>query len=161
LDNVIVLWSASKIFGLPGLRAGFLIADEGVRAAFERFMQPWSLNSLAQAAINYLGRNQSATRQFIQHTRIYLERERRLFQERLSRYPSLTLFPSVTSYILIELPLSMSAHGLCDALVRRRLLIRNCSNFYGLSDRFVRVALKSSEINALAADLLAGEIAGR
>jgi len=158
LDNVIVLWSASKIFGLPGLRAGFLIANEGARAAFERFLKPWSLNILAQDAINYLGHNQAATQDFIQHTRIYLERERRLFHERLSHYPSLTLFPSVTSYILIELPRSMSAHGVCEALAQRRLLIRNCSNLHGLTDRYVRVALKSSDINALAADLLAGEI---
>ena len=158
LDNVIVLWSVSKIFGLPGLRAGFLIAAEAVRSAIERCMQPWCVNSLAQAAVAYLGRNRTATREFIEQTRLYLERERYLFQERLSSCPSLTIFPSVTSYILLELPQSTSAHGVCDALARRRLLIRNCSNFHGLSDRFVRVALKSGEINAMAADLLTAVI---
>jgi threonine-phosphate decarboxylase len=159
LGNVIVLWSVSKIFGLPGLRVGFLIADEAVRTAFERFMQPWCVNSLAQAAVAYLGRNRTATRDFIQRSRNFLERERHLFQHRLAPCPSLTLFPSVTSYILMELPRSMSAQGVCDALARQRLLIRNCSNFHGLSNRFVRVALKSHEINEMAADLLAMVIA--
>ena len=157
--NVIVLWSASKIFGLPGLRAGFLIAQEVVRDAFERFMQPWCVNSLAQAAVTYLGRNQAATREFIQETQLYLQRERHLFQKRLAPCRLLRLYPSVTSYILMELPPSMRADSVCDALARRRLLIRNCNNFHGLSNRFVRVALKTEEINAMAADLLAAVVA--
>ncbi len=154
LENVIVLWSVSKIFGLPGLRAGFLIADEVLRACFKRLMQPWCLNSLAQAAVAHLGRNKTTVRDFIEQTRLFLERERHLFQERLTPCRSISLYPSVTSYILMELPESMSARRICDALASRRLLIRNCSNFHGLSDRFVRVALKSSAINEMAADWL-------
>ncbi len=154
LDNVIVLWSVSKIFGLPGLRAGFLVADEALRASFERLMQPWSLNSLAQAAVAHLGRNKTRVQDFIDQTRLFLERERLLFQERLAPCRSIALYPSVTSYILMELPGPMNAQGICDALARRRILIRNCSNFHGLSDRFVRVALKSSAINKMAADWL-------
>jgi len=159
LGNVIVLWSASKIFGLPGLRAGFLIAAEAVLSAFKRYMQPWCLNSLAQAAVTYLGRNQIATQEFIRETQLYLQRERHLFQQRLASCQSLSLCPSVTSYILMELPKFMSAQGICDALARRRLLIRNCSNFHGLSDRFIRVALKSSAINEMAADWLVEVVA--
>jgi len=159
LRNVIVLWSVSKIFGLPGLRTGFLIADEEVRGAFKRFMQPWCVNSLAQAAVACLGRNKTAVQNFIEQTRLFLEKERHLFRERLTPCRSITLYPSVTSYILLELPGPMSAQGICDTLARRRLLIRNCSNFNGLSDRFVRVALKSSAINKMAADWLVEVIA--
>lgn len=158
LDNVIVLWSASKIFGIPGLRVGFLIAPDVIQTAFEHFMQPWCVNSLAQAAIRYLGEHKKATLKFIQTTQNYLEQEQRLFRQRLAVCPQLQIYPSVTSYLLIQLPPSINASEVCSQMARHRFLIRNCSNFYGLSDRFVRVALKSSDINKKAAELLAGVI---
>ncbi len=160
LDNVIVLWSVSKIFGLPGLRAGFLVAPGAIRKAFERFMQPWCVNSLAQAAVLALGRNQAATLEFIRRTRAFLAHERELFRQRLSSLGSLTIFPSVTSYLLMELPRSMSADDVCGSLARQRLLIRNCGNFQGLSDRYVRVALKSGATNEKAAGMLVEVLKG-
>ena len=67
----------------------------------------------------------------------------------------------MTSYFLMQLPRSLKAGALCDQLARHRLLIRDCSNFFGLSDRFVRVALKSSEVNRMAAERLAAAISGK
>jgi threonine-phosphate decarboxylase len=159
LDNVIVLWSASKIFSLPGLRAGFLIASGPIRARFAHYQQPWCVNSLAQAAMQYLAERKAQTLGFIQQTRVFLERERRLFQQRLASCSDLHLYPSTTSYFLMRLPRSLKADAFCDQLARQRLLIRDCSNFFGLSDRFVRVALKSSEVNRMAADRLATAVA--
>lgn len=158
LDNVIVLWSASKIFGMPGLRVGFLIAPDAIRTAFEHFMQPWCVNSLAQAAIRYLGDQKRATLKFIQTTQNYLEQERGLFRQRLAVCPQLEIYPSVTSYLLMQLPPTINASRVCDQMARHRFLIRNCSNFFGLSNRFVRVALKSSDINKKAAELLSAVI---
>jgi len=155
LENVIVLWSASKIFGIPGLRAGFIIASETIRQCFDRYMQPWCVNSIAQAAVRYLADHRRETLAFIQTTRDFLERERRLFQQRLTCCRGLILYPSVTSYFLMRLPPPLTASGVCDQLARRRILIRDCSNFHGLSNQFVRVALKSGEINRMAADHLA------
>ncbi len=155
LENVIVLWSASKIFGMPGLRAGFLIGAEDVVSRFQHYAQPWCVNSLAQAAIGFLGRQKEAVADFIDETAVFLAKERGLFIERLQVFDALTIFPSVTSYLLIQLPAAMGAEALCDALAQKRLLIRDCSNFHGLSNRFVRVALKSSALNRMAADQLA------
>jgi threonine-phosphate decarboxylase len=156
LENVSVLWSASKIFGIPGLRAGFLIADQEKVSLFRHYMQPWCLNSLAQAAIEYIGGNASAMIRFIELTRGHLEMERRRFQDVLAAHTALDIFPSVTSYFLIRLPEELNADEVCGKMIRQRILIRNCRNFYGLSDRFIRVALKDPEMNQLAADCLAG-----
>ena len=161
LDNVIVLWSASKIFGMPGLRAGFLIASEAIQARFAHYLQPWCVNSLAQAAIRHLTATKSQTLDFMARTRVYLERERRLFQQRMACCPDLRLYPSMTSYFLMQLPRSVKADALCARLAHQRLLIRDCSNFFGLSDRFVRVALKSSEVNCMAAEQIVTAISGR
>lgn len=156
LENVSVLWSASKIFGMPGLRAGFLIANNDIISRFQRFMQPWSLNSLAQAAVEFLVDDPAATMQFIEKTRGYLEKERRCFQDYLAAETSLDVYSSLTSYFLIHLPEGVNVGEVCGHMARKRILIRNCSNFNGLSDCFVRVALKHPEANRLAAERLAG-----
>lgn len=155
LDNVIVLWSASKIFGMPGLRVGFLIAPDPIRQRYEHFMQPWCVNSLAQAAIGFLCRHPASTQAFIRETTTFLEGERRLFRQRMATCPELTLYPSETSYVLMQLPPGRTAPDVCGRLARRRILIRDCGNFHGLSDRFIRVALKSADINRMAAGRLA------
>ncbi len=155
LDNVVVLWSVSKIFGMPGLRAGFLVANAPVVDRFRRYMQPWCVNSLAQEAVCFLGANQAAVEDFIVQTRNYLAVEGALFRQRLES-SRLTLYPSATSYFLIGLPADRTATGVCRALAEQRFLIRNCANFHGLDEGYIRIALKDAATNqAVAGHLLA------
>jgi len=150
LDNVIVLWSVSKIFGMPGLRAGFLVANPLVVDRFRRFMQPWCVNSLAQEAVGFLGDHRPEVGAFIEQTHAYLAAEGRLLGERL-RSGRLTLYPSTTSYFLLGLPPDRTADAVCRALAEQRFLIRNCANFHGLNERYIRVALKDAATNAAVA----------
>ena len=154
LDNVSVLWSLSKIFGVPGLRAGFLVATQATIARFQRFMQPWSLNSIAQAATEYLGRHPMAVAEFIERTRSFLESQRQQFRDTLLSRSQLSIYPSLTSYFLMQLPDGLDAAGVCDLMAQKHVLIRNCGNFYGLSNQFVRMALKDSNVNLMAAKFL-------
>ncbi|MGD9222815.1 MAG: aminotransferase class I/II-fold pyridoxal phosphate-dependent enzyme, partial [Desulfobacteraceae bacterium] len=48
LPNAVILNSMSKIFRVPGLRIGFLIASGTIIEAFTRYALPWSVNALAQ-----------------------------------------------------------------------------------------------------------------
>lgn len=155
LDNVVVLWSVSKIFGMPGLRAGFLVANTPIVDRFRRYMQPWCVNSLAQEAVCFLGANQAAVEDFIVQTRNYLAVEGALFRQRLES-SRLRLYPSATSYFLIGLPADRTATGVCRALAQQRFLIRNCANFHGLDEGYIRIALKDAATNqAVAGHLLA------
>lgn len=146
LDNVIVLWSVSKIFGMPGLRAGFLVANQAVVERFARYMQPWCVNSLAQEAVCFLGDHLPEVFAFMDQTRAFLAQEGALFQQRLSA-ANLRLFPSTTSYFLMQLAAQTTASEVCAALGQQRFLIRNCANFHGLDERFIRIALKDAATN--------------
>ena len=160
LDNLVVLWSVSKIFGMPGLRAGFLVAEPNCLERFRRLMQPWSVNSLAQEAVLFLGARREAARAFIADTRACLGREGERFRARLAGC-GLTLYPSVTSYLLLRLPDGLTATTVCRRLAEQRFLIRNCANFHGLDEQFIRIALKDPASNAAVADhLRAAVLAG-
>lgn len=49
-ENLIVLRSFSKIYGLAGLRVGYMLADEAIIDYMERARPPFNVNSLAQVA---------------------------------------------------------------------------------------------------------------
>lgn len=151
LSNVMILNSMSKIFRIPGLRIGFLIAAEPLIEKFRRYSLPWNVNSLAQAAVIYLMNQESETESFIAASRTFLETERSRFAQRLVSASGLRLFPSQTSFILIRL-LDRRADEVCDYLSQDKILIRNCANFKGLSDRFIRISLKTQEINDMLAE---------
>ncbi|OQY59364.1 MAG: hypothetical protein B6245_07125 [Desulfobacteraceae bacterium 4572_88] len=154
LSNVVVLNSMSKIFRVPGLRIGFLIASEKIIEKFERHVLPWSVNSLAQLAVSYLMERKSGTDAFVENTRAFLAAERKGLGESLRTISDMRLFPSTTSFILIRLPENQRAEEVCAHFARKRTLIRNCANFAGLSDRFIRISLKTRENNVMAAEML-------
>ncbi len=153
LENVVVLWSISKIFGIPGLRAGFLVAEDLVLEHFRAFMQPWSANSLAQEAALFLGEHKAETLDFTAESAAFVRRQVEVFQGRLVDLP-LRLYPALTPYMLIGLPEKLRAETVCEGMLEERFLIRNCANFYGLDEHYVRIALKSEDINSRAAEQL-------
>lgn len=156
-DNVLILWSASKIFAVPGLRGGFLIARPHVLNAFRRLARPWSFGVPAQEAMRFLTEHREAVQDFVQTTHTFIRREGALLRERL--HSAYRVFPSQTSFFLVELPPGLDAETVQTALQRERILIRNCANFHGLSARFIRVALKDAAANARLAERLENEAA--
>jgi threonine-phosphate decarboxylase len=56
------------------------------------------------------------------------------------------------------MPPWISADTVCAYLANDRILIRNCSNFTGLSDRFIRISLKGPKTNRMLAEKLVAQI---
>lgn len=152
--NVVVLHSLSKIFRIPGLRIGFLVAPDNLTARFRRYRLPWAVNSLALAAVDYVITHSDRVTTFIEETRVFLAAERKHFDAGLSRVPDLTAFPTATSFILLKLPENLTAESVCGSLARRKILIRNCANFIGLGSGFIRVSLKTRACNQMVIDHL-------
>jgi threonine-phosphate decarboxylase len=153
LPNIIVLNSMSKIFRIPGLRIGFVAAHPDITEKIRRYMLPWSVNTLAQAAVNYLMTQKQEVSEFIEKTRTYLEGERQFFMTDLESAPGIRLFPSTTSFILAKLD-KLTAEAVSRHLLKYRILIRDCGNFQGLSSRFIRISLKTRNVNQILVDRL-------
>lgn len=146
LPNVLVLWSVSKIFGIPGLRTGFLVASPEILASFAKLMQPWCINSLAQEAMDFLGKEKDTVNDFLAKTHSYLVSEKQTFCERLQGH-GLTIYRSATSYLLMKLSKPYTSELVCSRLKQKRILIRDCANFHGLDNQFIRIALKDELSN--------------
>lgn len=151
LPNVIILNSMSKIFRISGLRIGFIIGSKIIIETLTRYSLPWSVNALAQVAVRYLMEHEAVVHVFIDQTQKLIETEKYRFTEKLKNVSDIKLFPSTTSFILAKLFNRYTADAICHHLSHEKILIRNCSNFKGLSNRFIRISLKKSETNLMLA----------
>ena len=142
-ENLVVLFSFSKIYRVPGLRLGLAAAEGPLFEVLRKRELPWAVNRLAQVAGEFLvGQREHEAR-----VRKFLAEERPRVSVRLSAL-GLSVYPSRTNFLLVELPEGISGKEIRDRLLTEgRLLIRACGNFRGLSDRFIRVALRLPEEN--------------
>jgi len=154
LDNVIVLLSVSKIFKIPGLRTGFITACSDKIEKFRSYLLPWSTNSLAQLAIDYISDQKVMIQSFINDTRLYIRNQRQQFYHAMENAGHIKLFNSQAPFVLLKLRGGLSANDVWQRLAREKILIRRCVNIQGLSDRFIRISLKTPDDNRLLASRL-------
>lgn len=142
-DNGMVLRSMTKFFGIPGLRLGYALSSSTMAERLDAMGGPWSVNTLALTA----GVAALQDREHNQRTVEYIRQERSSFFDHLSELKQLKVYPSCSNFILAEITNCMSAMELRDRLMRQRLLIRDCTNFMGLSPQFFRVAVRTTAEN--------------
>ncbi|MBI1921403.1 MAG: threonine-phosphate decarboxylase [Geobacter sp.] len=141
--NGIVLRSMTKFFAIPGLRLGYAIGSQEIIADLAAMREPWSVNTLAQAA----GVAALADSDYTVRTRQYVARERECLAAGLLEIPGLKPYQSDANYLLIEILAGPDATQLQSQLLEDHILVRDCSNFHGLNDRFFRVAVRTTEEN--------------
>ncbi len=142
--NIIILKSLTKIYAMPGLRVGALIADPNLIERLKERMPPWSVNTLAQAAGAAALRNDA----YIKETRRLVKELREELTGAIGKLPGLKVYPGAANFLLVR-----SDHPALDAVeLSRRLLasgiaIRVCDNFAGLDRRFFRIAVRTHNEN--------------
>ncbi|ROQ89586.1 threonine-phosphate decarboxylase CobD [Desulfosoma caldarium] len=139
-ENLVVIRSMTKFYGIPGLRLGYLAASSAWAARLRRHVPPWSVNTLAQAAGVHCLQHED----YRQKTLDVVGAERVRLSEALARIPGFTVFPSAANYLLVRLDpcLGTAAALKEELLVRHRMLIRDCANFDGLTPQDFRVAVR-------------------
>jgi len=85
-DNLVVLRTFSKAFGLAGLRVGYAVASEDTMRQLRKLMPPFSVNSLSLRAVDYMLDHLDYVRKIIRY--IVMERERLYGSLRPHAYPS-------------------------------------------------------------------------
>ena len=155
--NVIVLLSLTKNYAIPGLRLGLAVADEEIAQRLENELPPWTVNTLAQA----VGERALRDRAYIEESRREMHGLRAKLVERLGRISSLRVFAGEADFVLfrVEHPL-VSAWELIEKLLRRGIAVRDCSNFHGMPEGYVRVAVRTSPENERLCEALECELVG-
>jgi len=138
--NLVVLRSLTKFHALAGLRIGFGVFPKNLIPTLKAAKDPWSVNSLAQrAAYVALG-----DKVFVKETIQWLKQEKTLLESELSKM-GFTVIPSDVNFLFLRHP---EAKALRNRLYTRGLLLRDCSNFDGLNDSYLRIAVRSRKENS-------------
>ncbi|MBU0967727.1 MAG: aminotransferase class I/II-fold pyridoxal phosphate-dependent enzyme [Proteobacteria bacterium] len=142
--NLFVLFSSSKIYGIPGLRLGFLVARAANLQAMTLQRKPWGVNRMAQIAGEYLLEHADP---YVEVVRQFIERERFLFVDLLQKINNIRVIPGKANFILCYLQGEILAAELREKMLDKKIMIRNCASFDGLDEHYFRMSLKGREEN--------------
>jgi threonine-phosphate decarboxylase len=144
-QNLFVIRSVTKFYGMPGIRFGYGIAAENFIDTLQTVRQPWSINGLAGCATLAAFKD----KEFIENTKRTITKEKAAFAKMLTEIGGLHVFPSETNFLLVKiLKPKLTSTAVREELAKDGLLIRDCSTFVGLDGSYFRVTVRSAENNA-------------
>ena len=150
-ENLFVIRSVTKFYGMPGIRFGYAIAAESLIEKLQTVRLPWSINGLAGLA-TLAAFNDS---EFIQNTKTAIAREKEEFARKIMEIGGLHAFPSETNFLLIKITSpKITSTELKEQLAKEGLLIRDCCTFVGLDNSYFRVTVRSAADNQRLVDAL-------
>ena len=138
--NLIIVRAFTKLFAIPGVRLGYLFCrNNKILSETKKHLSEWNVSVLAQEA----GAQACKEQEYIKKSITYVRQEREFLAAGLMK-SNIHNFPSEANYILLytELPLY-------EALLKNKILIRDCSSFAGLKKGYYRVAVKKRIENEL------------
>ena len=133
-DGAVVARALTKLFGLPGVRAGFAVATGDLGASLRGARRTWNLGAPALATGEFCLRQEA----FVRETRERVRRERgRLRAALAERYE---VSPSEAPFLLLDVS-DRDADRVIERARERGVAIRDARSFRGL-DSHVRVAVR-------------------
>jgi len=140
-ENVVIARTFSKAFGLANLRIGYAVMSSELKRAYMKVSTPFPVSSVAI-------RCAMAALDDIDHMRRCVERIR---EERERLYSELgrrvKVYPSEANFLFFES--NVRASELVEELMKRGVIVRDCSRFVGCSPFAVRVSVGRREENDL------------
>lgn len=139
-SHVVVLRSMSHAYALAGVRFGYGVFPARWLEQMKSNRPPFMVNILAQQAAAAALKDTSYKKQ----SQTIMQREK-AFLEKSFRKLGLRFFPSDTNFYLLK---TTSAGRIWEHLGGKGIIVRRCSDFHGLDDSYIRVAVKSHRENA-------------
>lgn len=144
-SNLIIIRSLTKTFCIPGLRLGYIVACGENISKIKAYKMPWSVNTLAINAGEYLV---SRAEEYQIPLNDWLAETLWLTNE-IRALGTFQVYSSHTSYFLCQTQRSNAAQLKEYLLKEHALLIRDASNFRGLSPKHFRICTQAHAENEL------------
>ncbi|WP_377322218.1 Rv2231c family pyridoxal phosphate-dependent protein CobC [Pimelobacter simplex] len=138
LPGLLVIRSLTKHWGIPGIRAGYVIGDPDVITGLARTQTPWSIATAAAAAIEAC---LSPHAQHEAHRRARTIEDWRHHLEQGLTHLGIPHLPSSASFVLAQ-----PGTGVHERLRARGIAVRRADTFPGLDGTWVRVAVRPREM---------------
>lgn len=139
-ENLFILKSLSKSYGMPGLRLGVLASQNKIISDIKKDLPIWNISSFAEYFLEMFPKYR---KDFIESLK-KIEEEKGRFEEDLKNIPGFKVRKSFANYFLVEVS-SISSDVLCEELFKKNILIRDLSE-RGFRN-CVRISVRSKKEN--------------
>ena len=129
-DNLVILRSMTKDFGLAGLRIGYAISSREIIANLRKVCPPWNVSVVAQKIGTFVLERED----YLAQTKVKVKRSKEFLIKELSRL-GLPPLPSETHFFLLKVG---KASKFRHDLLKEGILVRDCTSF-GLPE-YVRIS---------------------
>ncbi|HZA84065.1 MAG TPA: Rv2231c family pyridoxal phosphate-dependent protein CobC [Actinomycetes bacterium] len=148
LPGLVVVRSLTKLWGLAGIRAGYLFAPPQTASLLRAARQPWGVNGLACAALAAWA-DQGAEHAAHRIQRLAATREQ--LAAALAALPGVRIWPSAANFLLLQVA---DGPAVLAGLAARGIAVRPCHSFPGLTANHLRVAVSDPDDNRRLVDAL-------
>lgn len=144
-NNIVVLRGISKFFAAPGLRLGYAVCgNRDLIKSVVGHQDPWSINTLAAVA----GEIMFSDEDYISRTRQLIASERKRICQKLDDIKDVNYYDPKANFILVKiLNDNVTAKDVFEAAIAEKLMIRDCSDFPFLDNRYFRFCIMMPEKN--------------
>lgn len=150
VPGLLVVRSLTKMWGLPGLRAGYALADPELLAQLARNRPHWPLGTLALEAINACCETGALAESDRAAARVAEHRDR--LAAGLAALPGVHVHgPAAAPFLLLRIA---EGERVRERLRARGVAVRRGDTFPGLDTDHVRVAVREPEDNATLVETL-------
>ena len=142
-ENLIIMRTFSKSWGLAGLRVGYAVANKELITFLKNVQKPYSLNIIGQAIIPVIINSISYIDEAIQK----IKNERKWLTQAYQTVDNLKCYPSMTNFFLLRiLKENITADKLIEQLIQHNIIIRDRSD-QPLLQNCVRITIGTHEMN--------------
>ncbi|KCZ73658.1 histidinol phosphate aminotransferase apoenzyme [Candidatus Methanoperedens nitroreducens] len=148
-ENIVIGRTFSKVFGLAGMRLGYALVPEWLSREYMKVMTPFSVDVLSlEAGIAALNDKE--------HLKMSIETVRKgRIQLTRGLEPYCKVYPSEANFILIDVS-PHTATGISESLLKRGIIVRDCTSFRGAGRSLIRISVGTQEQNQKVIDTLQG-----
>lgn len=149
-DNLIVLRTFSKAFGLAGIRAGFAVSNPSIIKYLRSVVSPFNLNAVTQKVIALALQNWAYFKERI----VCAIKEREWLFNRLSEIEGVTPYPSDANFVLFKITKEgLTSSAVSEKLLERKIFVKD-RGMFPLLENCIRVTVGTREMNSFFIDNL-------
>lgn len=144
-NNIVILRGTSKFFAAPGLRLGYAVTgNRDLIKSINTRKNPWTINSLAVIA----GETMFTDSAYIKETKSLISSERTRLCKLFHENPDFKVYDPSANFVLVRiLREDLTSQDLFDRAIRQKMMIRDCSTFPFLDNKYIRLCFMRPEDN--------------
>jgi len=135
--HVIVVRSMTKMYAIPGIRLGYIVANSSVIKGIKALAPHWNVNGLAAQIGAVCLQEEQYREQAIQYSTSEREKMTRFLTDN-----NCDVTNSVTNFISFTLDSDRDSKKLYKDMLARGIVLRHSQNFRGMDGKWLRIGMK-------------------